>query len=183
MKNGVFDDIRPFSKSDDNSVLSEAKDYIEENGRLYYAHWKDSRYLLPNGGQEQKRLNVQHQPLLVINSLHKAPLPKRIHNILDVGTGTGNHADPNCKFLLDDVENSLGLGNNEFDFIRVLLLHGFRNPARFITHALEALIPGGYLEIMEFEFPLRFHNHKNSKKFSSHGLINKCDGNCFQIGH
>lgn len=153
MKNGVFDDIRPFSKSDDNSVLSEAKDYIEENGRLHHAYWKDSKYLLPNDGKEQKRLSVQHQHLLNINSLHKAPLPKGIHNVLDVGTGTGNHADPNCKFLLDDVENNLGLGNNDFDYIRVLLLHGSRNPASFITHALKLLSPAVTFKSRSTNFP------------------------------
>jgi SAM-dependent methyltransferase len=65
---------------------------------------------------------------------------------------------PNCRFLVDDAEDSLGLGHNEFDYIHVRLFHGFRNPTRFIRHALEALVPGGHLEITEFEFPLQFHD-------------------------
>jgi hypothetical protein len=33
---------------------------------------------------------------------------------------------PNCSFLVDDAENDMGLGDNEFDYIHVRLLHSKR---------------------------------------------------------
>jgi len=44
---------------------------------------------------------------------------------------------PNCRFLGDDAERDLGLGNSEFDYIQVL--HGLRDLRRFIMSAFEAL--------------------------------------------
>lgn len=179
----AFGDDGLLSESDD-SVTSEAKHYVKESKRSYHAEWARGRYLLPNDEQEQERLAVQHQLLLITNVLHKAPLPIGVHRVLDVGTGTGEWAisiaekypsaivtavdmSPNvmpeetylnCRFLVDDTENDSGLGNNEFDYIHVRLLHGPRDFRRFIARAFEAIVPGGYIEIKEFEFPLQFHD-------------------------
>ena len=62
---------------------------------------------------------------------------------------------PNCSFLVNDAENDMGLENNEFNYIYVRLLHGLRDLRRFIARAFEALVPGGYIEIKEFEFQQR----------------------------
>ncbi|KAH8591852.1 S-adenosyl-L-methionine-dependent methyltransferase [Bisporella sp. PMI_857] len=181
-------DIDSSSESDDTSVLSNAKDYVEENDRLYHADWIDGQYLLPKDEREQQRLNSQHGLLFDANRLHKAPLQRPL-NVLDVGTGTGRWAiafaeaypsaavtavdispdvmptwtHPNCEFFVEDAENGLGMGNEEFDYVHVRLLHGFRHPTRFIKHAWEALLPGGYVEITEFEFPLQFHDPEKAK--------------------
>ncbi|KAI9848060.1 MAG: hypothetical protein M1837_001162 [Sclerophora amabilis] len=182
-------DIESSPTSDDDSVMSEAKDYIEENGRLYHADWTAGRYLLPNDEREQERLEIQHIILLYTDGLHRAPLPEGPQRVLDVGTGTGDWAiafaetytsavvtavdispnvmptetHPNCSFLVDDAENGIGLGNNEFDYIHIRLLHGLRDSRRFIALAFEALVPGGYIEIKEFEFPLQFHDPDKAK--------------------
>ncbi|OCK78459.1 hypothetical protein K432DRAFT_270753, partial [Lepidopterella palustris CBS 459.81] len=79
------------------SVISEAEDYVEESDRLYHADWTGGRYLLPNDEREQERLEIQHTFLrstdpLLINGLHRAPLPAGLQKVLDVGTGTGEWA-------------------------------------------------------------------------------------------
>jgi hypothetical protein len=84
-------DIDSASESDNTSVRSETKDYVEENGRLYHADWIDGKYLFPNDEREQRRLDSQHDFLFDSNSLHKAPL-QGLLNVLDVGTGTGRWA-------------------------------------------------------------------------------------------
>jgi SAM-dependent methyltransferase len=188
-RDSAISDIDSSSESsDDESVLSEAEDYVEENGRRYHADWIAGQYLLPNDEREQKRLDFQHDFLLDIDGLHKAPL-QGLLNVLDVGTGTGKWAiafaeaypsavvtavdispevmptwtPPNCRFLVDDAENGLGIGNSEFDYIHVRFLHGFRHPARFIRHVWEALLPGGFIEITEFDFPLRLHDPEEAR--------------------
>jgi len=181
-------DVFSSSEDDDASVLSETEQYVEENRRTYHAPWINGRYLLPNDKPEQERLDVQHALLIDTDGLHKAPV-QGLLNVLDVGTGTGqwaialaeeypsavvtaidiapnvmpNWTHPNCWFLVDDAENELGMGNEKFDYIHVRLFHGFRHPIRFIGHAWEALVPGGYLEIKEFEFPLQFHDPERAK--------------------
>jgi SAM-dependent methyltransferase len=166
------------------SVLPEAEDYVIENGRMYHADWIPSRYLLPNDNQEQDRLKFQHLILLQIVGLHNAPLPKGLQSVLDVGTGTGKWAiifvdaypsailtaldisanvmptstHPNCTFYLEDVEGDFALDcHNKFDYVHIRLLHGVHDWHRFITKVFEALAPGGYIEVKEFEFPLEFH--------------------------
>jgi ubiquinone/menaquinone biosynthesis C-methylase UbiE len=181
-------DIDSASESDNTSVQSETRDYVEENGRLYHADWIDGKYLLPNDKREQQRLDFQHDFLFDDNSLHKAPVQGRL-NVLDVGTGTGKWAiafadahpdatvtaldispnvlpewtNPDCEFLVDDAEHIGGIANEEYDYVHVRLLHGFRNPTRFFRHAWEALLPGGYIEITEFELPLQFHDPEKAR--------------------
>lgn len=123
------------------------------------------------------------------DGLHRAPLSGRLYKVLDIGTGTGEwpiafadrypsavitavdkspnvmptETHPNCTFLVDDVENDLGLGNNEFDYIHMSFLHGLHDFHRFSTSAFEALAPEGYIEIKDFEFPLQFHDPEKAK--------------------
>ena len=64
---------------------------IGENGRLYHC-FQDGNYVLPNDNQEQELLDLQKHllNLTLEGNLFLAPLnPKTLHNILDIGTGTG----------------------------------------------------------------------------------------------
>ncbi|KAK6840877.1 hypothetical protein PG987_001737 [Apiospora arundinis] len=83
---------------------------VEENGRTYSGYYREGRYMLPNDGPEQDRLDLQHQVwrLLLDDALYLAPLHHHHHqepsasasasaaaedggikNVLDIGTGTG----------------------------------------------------------------------------------------------
>ena len=64
---------------------------IEENGRLYHS-FPDGKYVLPNDEQEQERLDLQNHlfHLTLEGKLFLAPIDRKaLHNVLDIGTGTG----------------------------------------------------------------------------------------------
>ncbi|KAK8087617.1 hypothetical protein PG997_002578 [Apiospora hydei] len=73
---------------------------VEENGRTYLGY-REGRYLLPNDGAEQDRLDLQHKVwrLLLDDALHLAPWRDEkdtqkeadddVFHVLDIGTGTG----------------------------------------------------------------------------------------------
>ena len=177
-----IDDASSATSSD--SVLLEAKDYVESNDRKYHADWIPRRYILPNDSLERERLELQHQILLSIDGLHKANLPKELQNVLDIGTGTGEWAIeiaekypgaivtgldispnimptstvPNCSFYVEDAEDGIRRGRVTYDFVNARLLNGVHDWPRLVANIFEALAPGGYVEIKEFEFPLEFHD-------------------------
>jgi SAM-dependent methyltransferase len=135
--------------------------------------------------EEQDRLNLQHQIMcLTLNGkLHCAPLstlPSGIHNVLDLATGTGTWAidfaqeypsanvlgtdlspiqpsfvPPNCRFEVDDAEDEWTFGE-KFEYI-----HGRMLASCFASHrdvfrsCVEALRPGGWLEMQDVGFPFR----------------------------
>lgn len=82
------EDISDLSST--TSINSSILLHRHENGRRYHAY-KDGKYLGPNDDTEQERLDLQHHlfSLTFSSKLHLCPLPKRLHRVLDVGTGTG----------------------------------------------------------------------------------------------
>lgn len=153
----------------------------------------DGKYCIPNDESEVERLDLQHHMfLLTIDGvLHLAPLQENIHNVLDVGCGTGawsiafaddhpsarvqgvdlspiqpEEVPPNCTFIIDDAEADW-IHHEKFDFIysRAMVIC-FRDWPKFFNQAFEHLKPGGYLELHDFCFPLastRGHNPETSK--------------------
>ena len=79
------------SKSTDTETLrTSLRQSVWENGRAYH-QYRDGQYLLPDDEREQDRQDMQHEMFLRAFSrkLLLAPIPDKVHNALDLGTGTG----------------------------------------------------------------------------------------------
>jgi len=171
-------------ESSTESLRSSIYAYVEENGRRYHKY-KEGKYYFPNDEEEQDRLDLQHHLFLLTldGKLALAPIeemPGGIHNVLDIGTGTGIWAidfatnfpsadvigtdlspiqpafvPPNCRFEVDDAEDEWTF-SQKFDYI-----HGRMLGSCFISHvkvfesAFQFLRPGGWLEMQDFGFPFR----------------------------
>lgn len=73
------------------SLSSSVRDYLFENGRRYH-RFREGRYNFPNDEAEQDREDMKHAcvKMLCQNQLYFAPFDERnLHNVLDIGTGTG----------------------------------------------------------------------------------------------
>lgn len=73
------------------SLSSSVRDYMFENGRRYH-RFREGRYNFPNDEPEQDREDMKHTciKLLCQGQLYFAPLEEgKVHNIIDIGTGTG----------------------------------------------------------------------------------------------
>ncbi|KAN0108726.1 S-adenosyl-L-methionine-dependent methyltransferase [Hyaloscypha variabilis] len=172
-------------ESSTQSVRDSVYEYVEENGRRFHKY-KQGNYLLPNDETEQDRLDLQHHlfTLTFDGKLHIAPIEELkggVHNVLDIGTGTGiwaidfaatypsanvigtdlspiqpNFVPPNCSFEVDDAEDEW-VFPQKFDYIHGrALMSCFRNDQRVWEHAFKALRPGGILELQDLQMPLRY---------------------------
>lgn len=118
--------------------------------------------------------------LTIDGKMNQAPLPDVLHNVLDVGCGTGkwaigfanshpeanvqgidlspiqpSHFPSNCSFIIDNAEAEW-VFTERFDYIHSrAMIAGFRDWPRFFNQAFKNLQPGGYLEIQDFYFPAR----------------------------
>lgn len=66
---------------------------------IQYKAYEGEAYMFPNDNPEQDRLDLQHHifRLSADNTLYLAPIPKDLHSVLDVGTGTGIVSIPNLR--------------------------------------------------------------------------------------
>ncbi|KAH8692097.1 S-adenosyl-L-methionine-dependent methyltransferase [Talaromyces proteolyticus] len=165
-----------------------------ENGRIYHGFNNGSKlaqiyrkkhdYVLPSDEEENDRLDLQHHIFLLTFDarLYNCPVDKSktMHNVLDIGTGTGiwalDFADthpeasvlgvdiganqpsfvpPNLSFLVDDLENQWAF-SHKFEFIYSRMMTGsIANWPRLFEQAFENLNPGGYMELADISFPAR----------------------------
>lgn len=117
---------------------------------------------------------------MTLGGLHRAPIPKDVQNVLDVGTGTGiwaidfadqypsamvigtdlspvqpSYVPPNCRFYVENAEEPWGF-ETQFDYIHSRMLFiGIRDWPQFFKQAFAALKPGGWLEMQDLTFPAR----------------------------
>lgn len=155
---------------------------IEENGRQYHS-FRNGQYVLPNDAQEQERLDLQNHlfSLTLEGKLYLAPLnPKKLHNVLDIGTGTGiwaiefadlhpqakitgtdlsavqpKYVPSNLQFEICDAEEEW-MFNTKFDYIHGRMLTVcFKDVKEVFRNALNALRPGGWLEMQDANAPAR----------------------------
>ncbi|QKX55220.1 uncharacterized protein TRUGW13939_02312 [Talaromyces rugulosus] len=154
-----------------------------ENGRLYHG-FNDGNYVLPADEEENERLDLQHHIFLLTfdGHLYNSPVDKHktMHNVLDVGAGTGiwavDFADahpestvlgvdlganqpclvpPNLSFLIDDIEEQWMFSQN-FDFIHSRMMTGsIANWPKFFDQAFANLTSGGYMELVDISPPGR----------------------------
>ncbi|KAJ9317649.1 hypothetical protein DTO271D3_2115 [Paecilomyces variotii] len=161
------------------SISSSVLNYKYENGRRYHAY-REGAYLLPNDDTEQNRLDLGHHVcrLVLGGYLYRAPITQTPRRVLDIGTGTGiwaiDMADefpnaliigtdlspiqptwvpPNCRFYVDDVESDWTFPPDEkFDFIHGRgMAGGIGDWSRLYRQAYEHLVPGGWIEMQEYE--------------------------------
>jgi len=163
--------------SSTSSIGSSVKDTVEENGRTYHKY-KAGKYYLPNDESEQERLDLQNYlfSLTFDGKLALAPI-KNPQKVLDIGTGTGiwaieyavqnpsavvigsdlspiqpSYVPPNCKFEVDDAEDTWTY-TQPFDYIHGRALFTcFKHPSTVFRNAYAALNPGGYFEMQEIFF-------------------------------
>ena len=72
------------------SVTTSTRDYVYENRRRYHAY-REGEYLIPNDEKEQDRLDLIHHVFRLVlgGALYRAPIPRTVQRVLDMGTGTG----------------------------------------------------------------------------------------------
>ncbi|KAK3941359.1 S-adenosyl-L-methionine-dependent methyltransferase [Diplogelasinospora grovesii] len=168
-----------------SSVRSSVYEFIEENGRTYH-RYKEGQYFLPNDESERERLDLQHQLFLLTfqDQLHLSPTTEeQLHNVLDIGTGTGiwaidfalrnpsahvigtdlspiqpSHTPANCQFIIEDAQDPWIFPSHQ----TFSLIHGralascFTRPQDVLTSAAGHLTPGtGWLEFQDIVIPMR----------------------------
>ena len=72
--------------------------------------------MLPNDDTEQDRLDLQHHiyRITLDGRLYLAPIPKDVHHVLDIGTGTGIVSTVNKQYLyLKLIANYSGLSSSQ----------------------------------------------------------------------
>lgn len=163
----------PKRKPTGRSVLEEGS--IQEYGRTYHSY-KEGTYLLPNDGDEQDRLDMQHEAIttLLDGKLAWAPInkPKRV---LDIATGTGiwaiqfarknpesivigtdlsliqpRNVVPNVQFFKEDAEDDLWTHDEQFDYIHMRMIFTcFDDLGKILLNAYKYLKPGGWVELQD----------------------------------
>jgi SAM-dependent methyltransferase len=168
-------DVLSSTASLNSSILK----FREENGRTYHAY-KDGVYVIPNDTREQDRLDLQHHAFILTfdNKLYLSPAGreegKQLHNVLDVGTGTGvwaidfadehpeskiigvdlspiqpSYAPANVSFQVDDLEEPWTF-SAKFDFIYSRMMTvSFADWPKFFKQSFDNLNPGGWLEVAD----------------------------------
>ena len=164
----------PMSRTPTGSSVLD-NESIQEYGRTW--HYKPNKYFLPNDGDEQERLDIQHkvQCLLMDDELHKAPLSPHPEAVLDLGTGTGIWAiqfakqypdcrvigsdlsliqpqgvTPNVEFIREDAEGDEWTYKCSFDYIHARMFSPFLvDIGKVMRNVFEHLKPGGWIELQE----------------------------------
>ncbi|KAF5638082.1 methyltransferase [Fusarium sp. NRRL 52700] len=195
------DSLGSIEGSSTSSITSSILKYRHENGRTYHAY-KDGQYVIPNDEQEQDRLDLQHHLFLLTfdDKLYLSPAGRegrQLHNVLDVGTGTGlwamDFADehpnasvigidlspiqspfvpPNLSFQVDDIEEPWTF-RVKFDFIYSrMMTASIADWPGFFAKAYENLSPGGWIELADI-YPITSDDGTLTKDSATHEWVTK----------
>ncbi|KAI0405812.1 S-adenosyl-L-methionine-dependent methyltransferase [Xylaria palmicola] len=160
-----------------SSVSSSIYQHFYQNGRRYHK-FRHGRYPIPNDESEQNREDLLHAMMLeATDGQHFfAPIADHPHKILDLGTGTGIWAiemadrypsaevlgidlspiqppwiPSNCKFVIDDIEDTWENGG-DWDFIHMRnALAVMRDPVGLLRKIYENLKPGAWVELQDVD--------------------------------
>lgn len=163
----------PERKRTGHSVLEEGS--IPEHGRTYHSY-KEGSYLLPNDGEEQDRLDLQHETInaLLDGRLSWVPLRSPKH-VLDIATGTGiwaiqfarrnpdsivvgtdlsliqpSNVVPNVEFIKEDADEIEWTLPYKFDLIHLRMTYTcFSNFPQILINIYKNLKPGGWVEFQD----------------------------------
>ncbi|KAN0122805.1 S-adenosyl-L-methionine-dependent methyltransferase [Hyaloscypha variabilis] len=162
------------------SVTSNVWRFDKENGRTYHGY-RPGVYYYPNDPTEAERLEYQHCVIdfALDGLLHYAPLTT-LHNVLDIGTGTGDWAiqmgdahpnaiiegtdlspiqptdvPENVKFLIDDAEQEdWAVPEDYYDYIHTRFMMGcFQDFPGIIKQGFKHTKPGGWMESQDLMHP------------------------------
>jgi trans-aconitate methyltransferase len=176
----ISDDLSTYTQSLRSSIVQG----VSEHGRRYHSYGSSGYYLAPEDAAEQERLELQHEAFRIsFNDQHLlAPVKvDAIKEVLDLGTGTGTwaieyadaHPDtsvtgtdlsaiqpstvpPNCKFIIDDFEETWVFGDKKFDVVHGrMLVTSYADPAAFFKKCHDALAPGGWVQMEDLVMPWR----------------------------
>ncbi|KAI1115666.1 S-adenosyl-L-methionine-dependent methyltransferase [Nemania sp. NC0429] len=173
----VPSDYDEMSIADSASVDSSIYEHSYHNGRRYH-RFRHGRYPIPNDETEQSREEMLHAMMLEATDGRRffAPIPDHPLKILDLGTGTGIWAvemadkypsaevlgidlspiqppwiPPNCRFIVDDVEDTWENGW-DWDFVHLRnMIPILRNPVQVLRNVYENLKPGGWVELQDVD--------------------------------
>ncbi|KAI0108965.1 S-adenosyl-L-methionine-dependent methyltransferase [Nemania sp. FL0031] len=165
------------SISDSTSVGSSIYQHNFHNGRRYH-RFRYGRYPIPNDQTEQDREGLLHAMMLEATDGRRffAPISNNPLKILDLGTGTGIWAievaeqypsasvlgidlspiqeawwPPNCKFLIDDVEDTWENGS-DWDLVHLRnMIPILRDPINVLKNVYENLRPGAWVELQDVD--------------------------------
>ncbi|PSR99123.1 S-adenosyl-L-methionine-dependent methyltransferase [Coniella lustricola] len=169
---------------------------IQEHGRMFNAY-RQGKYLMPNDGEEQNRLDLQHYvwQTMVHNRLNFAPI-RDDSRVLDIGTGTGIWAiefakrypkstvvgtdisliqptyslPMNCSFEREDAEDEW-MFDAPFDYIRWRLMAScFRSYKDMIYKVYAHLAPGGWAEFHEWAYEACADNAETEEYYNGSAL-------------
>ncbi|KAI1152306.1 S-adenosyl-L-methionine-dependent methyltransferase [Nemania diffusa] len=165
------------SMSDTTSIDSSIYLHSYHGGRRYH-RFRHGRYPIPNDEPEQEREGMLHAMMLEATDGRRffAPISDHPLKILDLGTGTGTWAidvaemypsanvlgidlspiqppwtPPNCKFMIDDVEDTWENGR-DWDFVHLRnMIPILKDPIHVLKNVYENLKPGAWVELQDVD--------------------------------
>jgi len=160
------------------SLTDSLTEFTFQFGRRYHSD-RLGNYAFPNDDRESERLDCIHEifTMATEGKLYLAPLDKdKIHNVLDIGTGTGiwaiefgdehpeasvigvditpiqpSFVPPNVKFEVDDVDREWAF-TRPFDYVHSRYMNcAIFNWPHLVKQTYDNLTPGGWCEFQDID--------------------------------